>query len=46
MSRIQRVCVLGGGGFVGRTLVPQLAASGREVRDAVQVSARVAHVAV
>ena len=31
MSRIQRVCVLGGGGFVGRTLVPQLAASGREV---------------
>ncbi len=31
MSRITRVCVLGGGGFVGRSLVPQLVASGREV---------------
>ena len=31
MSRINRVCVLGGGGFVGRTLVPQLISSGREV---------------
>ena len=31
MSRINRVCVLGGGGFVGRSLVPQLITSGREV---------------
>jgi len=31
MSRIQQVCVLGGGGFVGRTLVQQLADSGRQV---------------
>jgi len=31
MSRIHRVCVLGGGGFVGRTLCQQLVASGREV---------------
>lgn len=31
MSRVQRVCVLGGGGFVGRSLVPELAASGRDV---------------
>jgi len=31
MSRIQQVCVLGGGGFVGRSLVQQLVASGRQV---------------
>jgi NADH dehydrogenase len=31
MSRIQQVCILGGGGFVGRTLVQQLADSGRQV---------------
>lgn len=31
MPRIHRVCILGGGGFVGRTLCRQLVAAGREV---------------